>query len=88
MTDAPEHGKRTDPGDEQYGHDERVVAERLLRERPVPSAGFRGALGRLLAAWDPGYGPRPVHLRAMVAAYAAAGTVLLALGLLQASGSL
>jgi hypothetical protein len=59
---------------------ERELAERLSAERPVPAAGFRGALGRYLAAHDPGYGPRPEKLRLRVGAYVALGTALMALG--------
>ena len=64
------------------------VAERLGNERPVPGAGFRGALARRLAASDPGYGPRPQRLRLMVAAYVGAGSLLIALGALNATGAL
>ena len=52
----------------------------------MPAAGFRGALGRHLAARDPGYGPRPARLRPMVAGYAGAGTCLIAVGALVATG--
>jgi hypothetical protein len=74
--------------DDELEPGDREVAEGLERERPVPAAGFRGALGRRLAAMDPGHGPRPERLRMMVAAWLLAGLVLLALGLLQATGSL
>lgn len=57
------------------------LAEELSRQRPTPRASFRGALGRYLTAADPGYGPRPVHLRPLVAAYLLAGLVLLVAGL-------
>ena len=67
---------------------EREVSEMLTRERPVPSGGFRGSLGRHLAIRDPGYGPRPERLRVIVAAWLLAGLVLIVLGLLQATGSL
>jgi hypothetical protein len=68
--------------------EEREVANRLDRERPVPGAAFRGALGRALAARDPGYGPRPQNLWRMVAGCVAGGGLLLALGGLQAAGAL
>jgi hypothetical protein len=67
---------------------ERDLADRLGGERPVPRASFRGALARRLAASDPGYGPRPVHLRLMVAGYLGAGSVLIAVGALSATGAL
>jgi hypothetical protein len=64
------------------------IARRLADERPVPAAGFRGALGRQLAAEDPGYGPRPARLRLAVAAWLAAGAAVGAVGALIAFGSL
>jgi hypothetical protein len=71
-----------DPGlDIELGH-------RLSDERPVPAAGFRGALGRRLAADDPGYGPRPAQLRTRVAACLAGGGVIAAIGALIALGAL
>ncbi len=73
---------------EELGPEERWVDERLTRERPVPPAAFRGALARYLAARDPGFGPRPQRLWAMVAAYLAAAALLILLGLLQATGAL
>ncbi len=68
--------------------EERWIDERLNRERPVPPAAFRGALGRYVAASDPGFGPRPARLWAMVAAYALTAALLILLGLLQATGAL
>jgi hypothetical protein len=70
------------------GPGERVLADRLSRERAVPGAGFRGALARRLAASDPGYGPRPERLRLIVASYVGAGSLLVALGALSATGAL
>jgi hypothetical protein len=64
------------------------LAARLQRERPVPAADFRGALGRRLAASDPGYGPRPDRLRTMVTASLAAGLGVSGFGALQALGVL
>lgn len=81
MTDTPTHGDAQSP--EELG-----VAERLDRERPTPAAGFRGALGRHLVARDPGYGPRPENLRVMVGGALVSGGVLIALGLMQATGTL
>jgi hypothetical protein len=68
--------------------EEERVAERLRAEKPVPAAGFRGGLGRYLAARDPGYGPRPENLRMIVCGCLAAGAGMLALGALQATGAL
>jgi hypothetical protein len=81
MTDETQWAGQLDP-------DERWVDERLTRERPIPPAAFRGALGRRLAADDPGYGPRPQRLWVMVTAYAATAALLMVLGLLQATGAL
>ena len=81
MTDRPD----LDP---ELEAPERTLAERLEAGRPVPRAGFRGALGRYLGERDPGYGPRPARLRLIVLAYLAAGAVLLGLGALQATGAL
>jgi hypothetical protein len=67
---------------------ERALAERLTGSRPAPRAAFRGALGRHLAARDPGHGPRPRRLRALASLYLAGGGLLLALGTLLALGSL
>jgi hypothetical protein len=64
------------------------MAERLRSERAVPSAGFRGALGRHLAANDPGYGPRPARLRITVAAYVASGAALIVVAALGVTGAL
>jgi hypothetical protein len=68
--------------------DERDLADRLTAARPRPAAGFRGALGRYLVASDPGYGPRPESLRLRVAAYLAAGLLLVALGAVLAASTL
>jgi hypothetical protein len=63
------------------------LADQLVRDRPVPSAGFRGALGRHLSRIDPGYGPRPTWLRQVVLALVCSGLAVLALaGLLFLGG--
>jgi hypothetical protein len=67
---------------------ERELGARLASERALPASEFRGALGRRLAADDPGFGPRPEHLRRTVALYLAGGGALAGLGLLQALGVL
>jgi hypothetical protein len=81
MTDEPDIPNEPDPA-------ERRVADRLGGERPVPGASFRGALGRRLAAFDPGYGPRPERLRLMAVAYLGTGSLLIAFGALSAAGVL
>ena len=55
------------------------LARRLERERPVPTAAFRGALRRRLLR---GSAPRarPARLRLLIVGYAAAGTLLLLAG--------
>jgi hypothetical protein len=55
------------------------LAERLERERPVPSAGFRGDLRRRLLAGGPAHS-RPARLRVLIAGYASAGSALLLIG--------
>lgn len=70
----------SDAFDDELDPEERGLAERLSAERPVPSAGFRGTLGRHLVARDPGYGPRPAALERLVSAYIILGAVLMALG--------
>ena len=81
MTDEPHSSSG-------FGAVEPELEDRLSAARPVPAAGFRGRLGRQLAAHDPGYGPRPEHLRLIVTRYLVAGAVLIALGLCAATGVL
>jgi hypothetical protein len=81
MHDEPETGI-------ELGEGERRVADRLVSDRPVPGAGFRGTLGRYLAARDPGYGPRPEQLVVMVLAYVACGLLLIGVGALIATGAI
>lgn len=66
--------------------DERALADALSNERPVPAAGFRGALARRLEALDPGYGPRPPWLRPVVAGLTGAGALFVGLGVLVSAG--
>lgn len=68
--------------------DEQEFAGQLGARRPLPGPGFRGVLGRHLAAVDPGYGPRPIRLRLLVGGYVVAAVLLMGLGLLQAAGAL
>lgn len=80
----------TEPSDIDVPLDppDRDVAGRLGAERPVPAADFRGALGRSLVSADPGFGPRPERLRLTAALYLCGGMALIALGALQAAGTL
>lgn len=75
---------REPPPTDETTPSERELAERLSASRPLPSAGFRGALWQHLAPLDPGYGPRPAKLRLIVAGYLAVGLLLIALGALVA----
>lgn len=63
------------------------LAERLQRERPVPAAAFRGALGRHLATRGGPQPQRPRRLGELIAGFAGSGTLLLVLGALGAAGS-
>jgi hypothetical protein len=62
-----------------------ALAERLERERPVPTAAFRGELRRRLMTRG-GAADRPAHLRARIAAFACSGSMLLLAGALSAAG--
>jgi hypothetical protein len=55
------------------------MAQRLEAERPVPRAGFRGALRRRLLATERSEGAAPARVRAQIAAYAGSGATLLLL---------
>ena len=79
--------KRSDGGHD-LGPEEQELGSQLAEQRPIPSASFRGALGRHLSRRDPGYGPRPERLRMIVAGYAGAGALLIGLGALVATGVL
>ena len=61
------------------------LAERLERERPVPSAGFRGGLRRRMLA-DKTLHSRPARLRLLITGYASAGSALLMIGAASAAG--
>ena len=63
------------------------LAERLQRERPVPSAGFRGELRRSLLGGTPSAPLRPARLRALITGYATSGATLLLIGALSAAGA-
>jgi hypothetical protein len=65
-----------------------ALEQLLVSQRPVPGAGFRGDLGRMVAAADPGYGHRPARLRLAVAGWVGGGLLVAGLGALQALGAL
>lgn len=67
---TPDHDPQPDNGSELG-----ALEQRLHASRPVPSAGFRGDLGRLLIAKGTDAPPR--RLRLMIAAYAGSGAMLL-----------
>ena len=75
MTDSPSLNPDPSPEDAR-------LAERLAAQRPVPGAGFRGALGRRLVGLDPGYGPRPTRLWGLVSLWLAAGLLVLHIGVI------
>lgn len=74
--------------EDQLTPNDQALGEQLRSGRPIPAAGFRGALGRHLAARDPGYGPRPERLRLLVSAWLLAGLALVAVGALLGLGAL
>lgn len=67
------------------GEDLVRLAERLRDERPIPSPVFRGELGRRLARQRQSRLSTRVARR-LIAAYATAGTALMAIAALGASG--
>lgn len=81
MSEGHDNGAELGPSEQRLG-------EQLAAQRPVPAAGFRGALRRQLAASDPGYGPRPARLRTEASAFLGAGGLLVIMGGLQAAGAL
>jgi hypothetical protein len=94
MSDSGRQHEPPAGGDRQQGEqrahkaDEVALGERLNAARPVPGAEFRGALARHLAALDPGYGPRPAHLWAVVLALLGCALALLVVAALLAGGRL
>lgn len=81
---SPDRGSRNDL--EPNAPEELVrLAERLERERPVPTAAFRGDLRRKLLA-DGATHRRPARLRLLISGYATAGTLLLLVGAASAAG--
>jgi hypothetical protein len=65
------------------------LSERLLRERPVPRAGFRAELRAQIGAKEAKRAPswRPKRLGLAIAAYASSGFVLLAAAALGLAGA-
>jgi hypothetical protein len=61
------------------------VSDRLRTSRAVPRPGFRGALRRRLLADDAPHAA-PAGLRRVIAAYAGAGTVLVAIAAVGLAG--
>jgi len=61
------------------------LAERLERERPVPTAAFRGTLRRMLLHGDPPRS-RPAQLRLLITGYVSAGSALLVVAALSVAG--
>ena len=80
-------GGRDIRADLETGAPEELIrlAERLERERPVPSAAFRGDLRRRLVTGRASHS-RPARLRLLIASYASAGSALLFLGAASAAG--
>ena len=62
------------------------LAERLRRERPVPSAGFRGRLRRSLMDDAGRVAGRPDRLGLFVTAYGSSGIALLLFAILGLTG--
>jgi hypothetical protein len=59
------------------------VEERLVRERPVPRAGFRSELRALIGT---AAGPERRRVRRLIAAYAGSGALLLAVAIAGTAG--
>ena len=68
------------------GEDLVALGNRLLDSRPVPRAAFRGDLGRHLAARSARRRLGGGQLRALIAANAMAGLLLLVVGAFSAAG--
>jgi hypothetical protein len=64
-----------------------ALVDRLERERPVPSAGFRASLRRRLLEAGGGATSRPQRVRLLVAAYAGSGSLLLAVAAVGLAGA-
>ena len=62
------------------------IARRLESERPVPSARFRGELGRRLTSEAQERQGEPPRLLLLIAAYAGSGAVLLVIAVIGLAG--
>jgi hypothetical protein len=62
------------------------IARRLESERPAPSAGFRGELGRRLTSEAQERQGEPPRLLLLIAAYAGSGAVLLVIAVIGLAG--
>ena len=83
MTDRRDIRHDLEPGTPE---DIVLFAEHLLDARPLPSPGFRGELRRRLEARARHVHP-PAFIRARIARFATAGTVLMLLGAVSAAGA-
>jgi hypothetical protein len=81
MTEDDDIRRDLEPG---AGDDLIALAERLRDSRPLPNPTFRGELGRRLAVRARHRGPR--RIRALIAAYSFAGTLLLVIATVGAAG--
>jgi hypothetical protein len=63
------------------------MAERLQDERPLPSASFRGDLGRQLAMTRDRRPAAPTRLRTAIATYVSSGSLLMAIAALGVAGA-
>jgi hypothetical protein len=71
------------PGEAEALH---ALADRLERERPIPSSGYRGDLRRRLLTHVASRPSRPQRLGALISAYACSGVLLLAVAVLGIAG--
>jgi hypothetical protein len=65
-----------------------MLAASLEARRQAPTPVFRSALSTRLTRQDPGYGHRPARLWAHAGVLAAAGALLVLLGLLVSTGAI
>lgn len=86
MTDPRDISADLDPGLSAAERTELLaVGELLQRSRPAPRAAFRGELGRSLKTVEAP--PRPPRLGLQIAAYSAAGCLLLAVAAAGVAGA-